>query len=123
MSPTHHDRHWGEHPHVPTGKELSFGDRAADAATATLGGWRFFWGMTGVIAFWIIFAGCVFGWDPYPFQFLTLMLSLQASYAAPLILMSQNRESAVNAVLAQHDRERAERIEAKLDQLIPKETP
>lgn len=113
MSPTHHDRIWGRHPHVPTGRDLSLGDRAADVATAMLGGWWFFWGMTVFIIGWII-CGNAFGFDPYPHQFLTLLLSLQASYAAPLILMSQNRENAVTASRTNVDSGRLEAIYNKI---------
>ena len=48
-------------------------------------------------------------WDSYPFIFLTLMLSLQASYAAPLILLAQNRQDDRDRVTAEQDRQRAER--------------
>ena len=44
-------------------------------------------------------------WDAYPFIFLTLILSLQASYAAPLILLAQNRQEARDRVTQEQDRE------------------
>ena len=90
----------------------TFGDRAADSATAALGGWTFFWGMTVFIVGWVI-SGNVFGFDSYPHQFLTLLLSLQASYAAPLILMAQNRQGDRDRAQAQADSEMLLRLEER----------
>jgi uncharacterized membrane protein len=53
--------------------------------------------------------------DAYPFIFLTLVLSLQASYAAPLILLAQNRQEARDRVGLEQDRERAEQSRADMD--------
>lgn len=68
--------------------------------------------MTVFVAVWV--ALNVFGlfghiWDPYPFILLTLMLSLQASYAAPLILLAQNRQADRDRVAFEQDRQRTER--------------
>jgi uncharacterized membrane protein len=72
-----------------------------------IGSWRFIAWMTAFVIGWV-------GWnvaapeewqvDPYPFIFLTLLLSLQASYAAPLILLAQNRQSDRDRVQYQDDR-------------------
>ena len=53
--------------------------------------------------------------DEYPFIFLTLILSLQASYAAPLILLAQNRQEARDRVGIEQDRERAAQSRADMD--------
>ena len=53
--------------------------------------------------------------DPFPFIFLTLLLSLQASYAAPLILLAQNRQEARDRVSLEHDREVAAQSRADMD--------
>ncbi len=53
--------------------------------------------------------------DPWPFMFLTLTLSLQASYAAPLILLAQNRQEARDRVSLEHDREVATQSRADMD--------
>ena len=50
-----------------------------------------------------------FKWDPYPFILLNLFFSTQASYAAPLILLAQNRQADRDRVQAEQDRQRAER--------------
>ncbi|CAM3484135.1 DUF1003 domain-containing protein [Nocardioides dubius] len=54
-------------------------------------------------------------WDPYPFIFLTLMLSLQASYAAPLILLAQNRQEMRDKVIAEQDRQANARAHADME--------
>jgi uncharacterized membrane protein len=54
-------------------------------------------------------------WDPYPFIFLTLMLSLQASYAAPLILLAQNRQEQRDKVIAEQDRQANARAHADME--------
>lgn len=72
-----------------------------------IGSWRFIVWMTGFIIAWVcwnIFAPASLKVDPYPFIFLTLLLSLQASYAAPLILLAQNRQADRDRVQYQDDR-------------------
>ena len=56
-------------------------------------------------------------WDDYPFIFLTLMLSLQASYAAPLILLAQNRQESRDRVNLEQDRETNARAHADMEYL------
>ncbi|MGW8378694.1 DUF1003 domain-containing protein [Streptomyces sp. ODS28] len=86
--------------------------RLSEEIARFLGTGRFIVWMTVVIVAWV-------GWnvllpdslrfDPYPFIFLTLMLSLQASYAAPLILLAQNRQDDRDRVNLEQDRKRNER--------------
>ena len=73
-----------------------------------LGTGRFLVGMTVVVVVWITWnltAPEDLSFDPYPFIFLTLVLSLQASYAAPLILLAQNRQDDRDRVNLEQDRE------------------
>jgi len=67
--------------------------------------------MTGFVLVWVAwnFAAGAARFDAYPFIFLTLMLSLQASYAAPLILLAQNRQTDRDRVALEQDRARDER--------------
>jgi uncharacterized membrane protein len=58
---------------------------------------------------WNAFSPNDLRWDSYPFIFLTLLLSLQASYAAPLILLAQNRQADRDRIQANEDRDREER--------------
>src|SRR3954454_17251478 len=90
----------GAHPRPPRRRLLpewdpeAFG-RLSERIARFLGTGRFIVWMTIVIIAWVlwnIFAPGDLRFDNYPFVFLTLMLSLQASYAAPLILLAQNRQ-------------------------------
>ena len=74
--------------------------------------------MTLFVAFWILwnaFAPSDWKYDEYPFIFLTLILSLQASYAAPLILLAQNRQEQRDKVVAEQDRQANARAHADME--------
>ena len=74
--------------------------------------------MTGFVALWIawnVLAPSVLRFDEFPFIFLTLMLSLQASYAAPLILLAQNRQETRDKVIAEQDRQANARAHADME--------
>jgi len=74
--------------------------------------------MTLVVIIWVgwnAFAPADARWDDYPFIFLTLMLSLQASYAAPLILLAQNRQEQRDKVIAEQDRQVNTRAHADME--------
>jgi uncharacterized membrane protein len=74
--------------------------------------------MTLFVAFWVVWnftAPQHLRFDDYPFIFLTLMLSLQASYAAPLILLAQNRQEARDRVIAEQDRQADARAHADME--------
>jgi uncharacterized membrane protein len=91
----------------------------AEGFARFMGTARFLVGMTLIIIVWVIW-NVPFGpprpqFDQYPFIFLTLMLSLQASYAAPLILLAQNRQEARDRVIAERDREQASQSRADMD--------
>jgi uncharacterized membrane protein len=57
-------------------------------------------------------------WDPYPFILLNLFFSTQASYAAPVILLAQNRSADRDRLQAEHDFAVNQRAEAKIDLLL-----
>jgi uncharacterized membrane protein len=81
---------------------------------------RFLVYMTGFIVVWLgwnTLAPAAVRFDSYPFIFLTLMLSLQASYAAPLILLAQNRQDDRDRVQYEQDRERGDRSMAETEYL------
>jgi uncharacterized membrane protein len=91
----------------------------AEGFARFMGTARFLAGMTVIIIIWVIW-NIPLGpprprFDEYPFIFLTLMLSLQASYAAPLILLAQNRQEARERVGIEQDRERAAQSRADTD--------
>lgn len=85
-----------------------FGDRAADAIASFGGSWTFIGLFAVVMAGWTLVNTEVLGtraFDPYPYIFLNLMLSMLAAIQAPLILMSQNRQAERDRIAAQHDYE------------------
>ena len=84
---------------------LTAGQRIADAVAATMGSWRFIITQTTILVIWIALniTAYVQRWDPYPFILLNLALSFQAAYAAPFIMMSQNRQQDVDRVQASAD--------------------
>jgi uncharacterized membrane protein len=84
---------------------LTAGQRIADAVAATMGSWRFIIIQTTILVIWIALniTAYVQRWDPYPFILLNLALSFQAAYAAPFIMMSQNRQQDVDRVQASAD--------------------
>jgi uncharacterized membrane protein len=79
--------------------------RVSERVARFLGTWKFIGYMTAAIVIWVL-VNTVTPWHPdsYPFIFLTLMLSLQASYAAPLILLAQNRQADRDRVQYEQDR-------------------
>jgi uncharacterized membrane protein len=94
--------------------------RLSERIARFLGTARFIVYMTVFVAVWVIWniaAPPNLKFDPYPFIFLTLMLSLQASYAAPLILLAQNRQDDRNRIQYEQDRETAERNQAEIEYL------
>jgi uncharacterized membrane protein len=85
--------------------EFSMGDKVADKVAATMGSWPFILIQTGILLIWIVLnvTAYVQNWDPYPFILLNLALSFQAAYAAPFIMMSQNRQASIDRAAAQTD--------------------
>lgn len=93
--------------------------RFAESFARYMGTARFLAWMTGFIIFWVSW-NVPWGpdrprFDTYPFIFLTLMLSLQASYAAPLILLAQNRQESRDRVQQEHDREATAQSHADME--------
>ncbi len=101
---------------------LTRGQRVADLVAATIGSWRFIILQSTAIAIWI--AGNVLSgtnaWDPYPFILLNLLLSFQAAYTAPAIMMSQNRQSELDRRHAQNDYEVNVKAELEIELLHDK---
>ena len=81
------------------------GERIADQVTRVFGSWRFIVVQTVIVVVWIALnlIAVAQQWDPYPFILLNLLFSTQAAYAAPLILLSQNRQADTDRVTAEHD--------------------
>jgi len=88
-----------------TGAGLTRGQRIADTVAATMGSWKFIIIQSVLLFLWIVLniTAYVKQWDPYPFILLNLALSFQAAYAAPFIMMSQNRQQDIDRQAAQND--------------------
>ena len=84
---------------------LSFGDRLADKVANGMGSWAFIIWQSIIVVMWMILnvVGFIQHWDVYPFILLNLIFSTQAAYAAPIIMMSQNRQNQRDREQAQHD--------------------
>ena len=93
--------------------------RLSERIARFIGTGRFLVYMTVFVIVWLAWNAVAshFIFDHYPFVFLTLILSLQASYAAPLILLAQNRQADRDRVQYEQDRGRAERNIADTDYL------
>jgi uncharacterized membrane protein len=86
----------------------TLGERLADRVAAFGGSWTFIIIFAVVLVTWVILNGFMLGirsFDPYPFIFLNLLLSMIAAVQAPIIMMSQNRQSAKDRAVQQHDYE------------------
>ncbi len=102
---------------TPTYDRDAFGVFAEQFARF-MGTARFLMWMTVFVLFWVIWNTVVphhLRFDNYPFIFLTLILSLQASYAAPLILLAQNRQESRDKVVAEQDRQANARAHADME--------
>ena len=88
--------------HVET---LGFGGRIADAVAKGMGSWRFIIIQTVLVILWmgLNLVGFIYHWDVYPFILLNLLFSTQAAYAAPIIMMSQNRQNDRDRLHAEED--------------------
>ena len=86
-------------------QKLTAGQKIADKVASTVGSWPFIIIQSTILAAWLVLNSLVliYHWDPYPFILLNLMLSFQAAYAAPFVMMSQNRQSEKDRLTAQND--------------------
>lgn len=103
--------------------QLTFGQKASDWVARNLGSWWFIAIQSIILGVWIAVNVTAWArhWDPYPFILMNLVLSMQAAYAAPIIMMSQNRQAARDRLEAHNDyliNQKAEKeIRAILDHL------
>ena len=113
-----------------SGSALTVGQKVADTVAGNMGSWRFIIIQTTILIAWITLniIAWISHWDPYPFILLNLALSFQAAYAAPFIMMSQNRQADVDRQKAEEDFRinvkaelEIELLHQKLDELREKE--
>lgn len=95
-------------PHKAYVDQLTLGERLADAIARVGGSWSFILGFLAFLALWALGNSWLLGrdtFDPYPYIFLNLVLSMLAAIQAPVIMMSQNRQAARDRIDAAHDYE------------------
>lgn len=101
----HRSAHRRREPREPAPVPPSLGNRIADIVAAVVGSWRFVLLQSALLVAWLV-GNAAFGsdaWDPYPFILLNLLLSFQAAYTAPIIMMSQNRQADIDRQRAEND--------------------
>jgi len=103
-------RHSHKHPPVINVNQAlnegqTRGQRIADALALLMGSWMFIIVQSTILLIWILLNVVAWTrhWDPYPFILLNLALGFQAAYAAPIIMMSQNRQAAKDRLIAEQD--------------------
>ena len=110
--------------------DLTLGQRVADRVAANMGSWRFIIIQSVLLTIWVALniTAWIRHWDPYPFILLNLALSFQAAYAAPIIMMAQNRQQDIDRAAADNDYKinikaelEIELLHQKLDQLREQE--
>ncbi len=103
-------------------EKMTFGQRLADRVAEVIGSWRFILIQSTLLAIWITLnvTAYIYHWDPYPFILLNLALSFQAAYAAPIIMMSQNRKAEKDHLQAKNDYEVNLKAELEISQLHEK---
>jgi uncharacterized membrane protein len=92
--------------------DRDFGERIADKLSAGMGSWPFLIVQTFFMIIWVSINVIWLlnkGWDPYPFILLNLVLSLQATYAGPIVLLAGNRQSAKDRLTLEHAATEAEK--------------
>lgn len=106
--------------------QLALGQRVADRVALMVGSWPFIIIQSVLFMIWVTInfylvvteikhPGSLKAWDPYPFILLNLVLSFQAAYTGPVVMMSQNRQTEKDRLLAQHDYEINQKAEEELE--------
>jgi len=104
-------------------KDLSFGERVSDGIAQFGGSWKFILSFLGLMVIWMIINTFFFaseGFDPYPFILLNLVLSCLAAIQAPIIMMSQNRQSEKERMRSNEDYVTNLKAELEIQQLHSK---
>ena len=120
------------HDHPPVRNPLTeheegmrLGQRVADKVAAAVGSWPFIIIQSILLLFWMaanvylvvmerMQPGFLKAWDPYPFILLNLVLSFQAAYTGPVVMMSQNRQSEKDRLMAENDYQTNQRAEEEI---------
>ena len=125
----HHD-----HPPVRSvndmaAQSMTLGQRVADRVATAVGSWPFIIVQSLMLCLWMSFniylaamehahPGYLKAWDPYPFILLNLVLSFQAAYTGPVVMMSQNRQSEKDRLMAENDFEVNKKAEREIEVIM-----
>jgi uncharacterized membrane protein len=112
-----------------TDRNLTLGQRVADKVAVAVGSWPFIIVQSVLLFIWMAFnvflavaehshPGFLKAWDPYPFILLNLVLSFQAAYTGPVVMMSQNRQSEKDRITARNDYEVDRKAEEEIEVIM-----
>lgn len=101
-------------------EQMTFGQRASDWIARTVGSWEFIIIQSSIFVLWALLnvTAWISHWDPYPFILMNLVLSLQAAYTAPIIMMSQNRQEKKDRLEAHNDYQINQKAEEEIRVII-----
>ena len=101
-------------------EQLTVGQIAADWIATKVGSWQFIISQSLLLTLWALLniTAWVRHWDPYPFILMNLVLSLQAAYTAPMIMMSQNRKAVHDRIEAHIDYEVNQKAETEIQVIM-----
>lgn len=132
LGPAAQYRH--DHPPVRSVNEealqsMTLGQRVADRVAVSVGSWPFIIVQSVLLCVWMGFnvylavmehtqPGFLKAWDPYPFILLNLVLSFQAAYTGPVVMMSQNRQAEKDRLVAQSDYEVNKKSEVEIEVIM-----
>ena len=107
---------------VHESKPLTISQKVADTVAITIGSWKFIIIQSMLMLAWVILNVTAYlnHWDPYPFILLNLALSFQAAFAAPFIMMSQNRQQEIDRSAASQDNQINRKAELEIELLHSK---
>src|SRR5476651_1542684 len=103
-------------------ESLAFGQRLADSVAQGMGSWRFIIVQTILVILWmgLNVVAYISHWDPYPYILLNLVFSTQAAYAAPIIMMAQNRQNERDRAHAEADFRTNVEAKKEIEELLQK---
>jgi uncharacterized membrane protein len=97
------------------------GERLADQLSSAMGSWPFIIAQTVLMLVWVylnVWGIFVAHWDPYPFILLNLVLSFQATYAGPIVLLASNRQSQKDRITLEHAAEESDKGEQHITRIL-----
>ncbi|HEV2035985.1 MAG TPA: DUF1003 domain-containing protein [Candidatus Dormibacteraeota bacterium] len=102
-------------------EQASRGERIADRVSAAIGSWPFIIIQTILLLFWVYINAVEFfthKWDPYPFILLNLVLSFQATYAGPIVLLAGNRHAQKDRITLEHAADESDKGEEHINRIL-----